>query len=148
MLSVRLPGLVVTATRQGIERTSREGRETAIIGWWRTVYDNVIFCHMIMCMSQTKTRRVTISLPAEMLEAADRQARLELRDRSELVREALRHYLARIPLDDATPEEMAAIERGRVQHTRGEFVTLGEMLHELEADRRPRRAKGAHAAAE
>jgi metal-responsive CopG/Arc/MetJ family transcriptional regulator len=93
-----------------------------------------------------RSKRVTISLPEEMLEAADRQARLELRDRSELVREALRLYLARIPEDDAMPEEVSAIERGRAQHARGEYVTLDRMLYDLDADRRPRRAKSDRAA--
>jgi metal-responsive CopG/Arc/MetJ family transcriptional regulator len=100
-----------------------------------------------MATNPTRTKRVTISLPEEMLEAADRRARLELRDRSELVREALRFYLARIAEDDATPEEIAAIERGRAQHARGEYVTLDQLLHGLDTDRRPRRAKGARAAA-
>lgn len=76
-----------------------------------------------------------------MLDAADRQAALELRDRSELVREALRYYLARIPEDDATPEEIEAIKRGRSEIDRGEFVTLDQLIHDLDTDRRAKRAK-------
>jgi metal-responsive CopG/Arc/MetJ family transcriptional regulator len=94
-----------------------------------------------MATNSTKTKRVTISLPAEMLDAADKQAALELRDRSELMREALRHYLTRIPEDDATPEEIEAIKRGRAEIARGDYVTLDQLIHDLGTDRRAKRAK-------
>lgn len=100
-----------------------------------------------MTTSPNKTRRVTISLPEEMLAATDRQAQLELRDRSELIREALRRYLTRIPVEDATSEEMTAIERGRAEIARGEFVTLDQLLHDLDPHRRAKRRKAARAPA-
>ena len=71
-----------------------------------------------------RTTRVTISLPAEMVEAADRQGRMELRNRSEMMREALRYYLARVPTDEATQAELAALRRGKDEIARGDFVTL------------------------
>ena len=78
-----------------------------------------------------------------MLEATDRQAQLELRDRSELVREALRRYLARIPVVDATPAEVGALERGRAEHARSDFVPLEELTHDLARHRQPKRAQRA-----
>ena len=96
-----------------------------------------------MITKPSKTKRVTISLPEEMLEAADQQAHLELRDRSELIREALRRYLTRIPVEDASPEEAAALKRGRAEHARGEFVTLEELMHDLAPHRQPKRTQRA-----
>ena len=40
------------------------------------------------------TRKVMVSFPEEFLEEVDRIADAELRSRSELIREALRHYMA------------------------------------------------------
>jgi len=40
------------------------------------------------------TKKVMISFPDEFLEAVDALAQAEQRNRSELVREALRHYMA------------------------------------------------------
>jgi metal-responsive CopG/Arc/MetJ family transcriptional regulator len=71
-----------------------------------------------------RTTRVTISLPAEMVKAADRQGRMELRNRSEMMREALRYYLARVPTDEATQAELTALRRGKDEIARGDFVTL------------------------
>jgi metal-responsive CopG/Arc/MetJ family transcriptional regulator len=75
-------------------------------------------------MSNMKTTRITISLPAEMVKAADRQGRMELRNRSEMMREALRYYLARVPTDEATQAELMALRRGKDEIARGDFVTL------------------------
>jgi predicted transcriptional regulator len=71
-----------------------------------------------------------------MLPELDNAARKEHRSRSELIREALRRYLAAdesrlIPLDDAMPDEAEAIERGREQFSRGEFVRLEDLQNEL-----------------
>jgi predicted transcriptional regulator len=110
-----------------------------VVGYYRVI----LLRTKVMATNPRRTRRVTISLPEEMLEATDRQARLELRDRSELVREALRRYLTRIPAEDATPDEVAAIERGRAEHARGEYVTIEELMHDLARYRRPKRAQGA-----
>jgi len=40
-----------------------------------------------------KTKIVNVSLPAEMLKSADKQAKLERRSRSEFFRECVRWYL-------------------------------------------------------
>jgi metal-responsive CopG/Arc/MetJ family transcriptional regulator len=44
-------------------------------------------------MTSRTARSVTISVPAEMLEELDRVRRREHRSRSELLREAFRHYV-------------------------------------------------------
>jgi metal-responsive CopG/Arc/MetJ family transcriptional regulator len=79
-----------------------------------------------------RTTRVTISLPAEMVKAADRQGRMELRNRSEMMREALRYYLARVPTDEATTEELVALTRGKDEIARGDFVTLRHPQHHMD----------------
>ena len=57
----------------------------------------------------------------------------ENRTRSELVREALRRYIeSRYPTGKATPAELAAIHRGREAFKRGEYVTLTDLVNELE----------------
>jgi len=43
-----------------------------------------------------KTSTTNLSIPAELLEKADREAKRESRSRSELMREALRLYLDRV----------------------------------------------------
>jgi predicted transcriptional regulator len=88
-------------------------------------------------MSQRTTRTVTISLPPEMVEQLDRVRRDEHRTRSELLREALVQYVATggsrrvIPVEDAQPEEIEAIRRGREDFARGETVRLEDLQHEL-----------------
>lgn len=72
-----------------------------------------------------------------MVDELDRVRKQEHRTRSELVREALRQYVAlrdrvrRIPMVDPEPDEIEAIERGRVEFERGEFVRLEDLQHEL-----------------
>ncbi len=103
-----------------------------------------ILSSIMSYMSKTmRTTRVTISLPAEMMRAADRQGRLELRNRSEMVREALRYYLARVPNDDATAAEVAALRRGKREIARGDFVTLNQLTHGMDGHRRTKRTKAA-----
>jgi len=83
-------------------------------------------------------RNLSISLPSEMVTLVDRAARVEHRTRSELVREALRAYLGRkIPVVEASKEERAAINRGRREIERGQYVTLEQILHGMD---RPARA--------
>lgn len=73
-----------------------------------------------------------------MIEVVDRAAVREQRTRSELVREALRFYLQGIPTEAATPEEIAAMQRGSAEIRRGESVTIDRLLHEVAGHRRPR----------
>lgn len=86
----------------------------------------------------TRTKKtVTTSLPQEDLAALDRVRKQENRSRSELMREALRHYVAlrerlqRIPEVDPEPDEIEAIKRGREAIKRGEYVTLDDLLHDM-----------------
>lgn len=80
-------------------------------------------------------RNLSISLPPKMADLVDRAAQVEDRSRSELIREALRHYFAarRLPLDDISAEEATEIDRGRREIERGEYVTLEQLLHDLES---------------
>ncbi len=93
--------------------------------------------------TKTTTTRITISLPAAMVEAVQVQGRLELRNRSEMIREALRHYLKRIPTGEATRSEIVALERGRGEIARGEYVTLNQLRHGMDGHRRSHRTKAA-----
>jgi mRNA-degrading endonuclease RelE of RelBE toxin-antitoxin system len=65
-----------------------------------------------------------------MLEATEEQGRLELRNRSEMIREALRYYLTRIPTEPATRGDVATPEQGRREIARGEYVTLNQLRYE------------------
>jgi predicted transcriptional regulator len=53
--------------------------------------------------------------------------------------------LHNLPVEEATPEELAAMKAGEEEIARGDFVTLEELKHELEAERRKARAKKAGA---
>jgi predicted transcriptional regulator len=88
-------------------------------------------------------RRITISLPDDVLRAADEAALTQERARSALVEDALRWYLRiqQLPCEEATPEEIAAIERGRAEIARGEFVTFEKIKRDLEADLLEERTK-------
>lgn len=66
-----------------------------------------------------------------MLKQVERVSRAESRTQSELVREALRRYFSGFPVIAASPEELAAIARGRAEFKRGEYVTLDQALDEL-----------------
>jgi predicted transcriptional regulator len=94
-------------------------------------------------------RRITISLPEDVLRAADEVALTQERARSALVEDALRWYLRvqELPCEEATPEEIAAIERGRAEIARGEFVTFEEIKRDLAADLLEDRAKKSEKAA-
>lgn len=81
-------------------------------------------------MSQRTTKTVTISLPPNMVDELDRVRRHEHRTRSELLREALRHYMATagtgraIPVEDAQPDELEAMRLAEEEYARGETVRL------------------------
>jgi len=88
-------------------------------------------------------KRITISLPEDVLRAADQVAHTQESTRSALVEDALRWYLRvqELPCEEATPEEIEAIERGRAEIARGEFVTFEEIKRDLEADLLEERTK-------
>src|SRR3972149_7749544 len=85
-----------------------------------------------------RTRKaMTIAPPPAMVRQVERVRKREHRTRSELVREALRSYLQdRFPVVVPTKAELAAIRRGRAEIKAGNYVTLDELIHDLEsADR-------------
>lgn len=90
----------------------------------------------------TRTKKtITASLPQDELAALDRVRKQDHRTRSEVMREALRYYVAlreriqRLPEVDAEPDEIEAIERGREAIKRGEYVTLDDLLHDMGSHR-------------
>jgi predicted transcriptional regulator len=91
----------------------------------------------------TKPQRVTVTLPEDVVGAADEVAAKRACSRSALVEDALRWYLRVQDLawEEASPKEIEAIERGRAEIARGEFVTFEEIKRDLEADLLEQRAK-------
>jgi predicted transcriptional regulator len=95
-------------------------------------------------MASRAVKSVTISLPAEMLEELDRLREREHRSRSELLREAFRCYVADkpirpLPIVEPEPGEQDALDHGRAQTARGEYVLLQDLLDDLDTDGRARR---------
>jgi predicted transcriptional regulator len=81
-------------------------------------------------------KTISIGIPEEMLPQLDAAARRERRTRSGLISDVLRRYLASgrgrlIPVTDALPDEIEAIQRGRSEFKRGEFVALEDVQREL-----------------
>ena len=79
---------------------------------------------------------ISVSVPEAMIPEIDAAARHERRSRSELIREALRRYLAAdlsrvIPLEDAQADEIEAVRKGRAEFESGEFVRLEDLQREL-----------------
>ena len=97
----------------------------------------------------------SVSLPPEMADEVERARKDEHRTRSEFVREALRQYMGRgaelarirrriaeLPAEEATAEEVAAIEDGRRAFREGKFITLDKFRHGLgRQSQQPRRKK-------
>ncbi len=92
-----------------------------------------------------RTRQTfTISLPPAMAEQVEKTMQAENRTRLELVREALRTYIAirQFPEETPTPAELRAIRRGRAAYERGHYVTLDELRRREKAVAgSPRRAR-------
>ena len=88
-------------------------------------------------------KRITISLPEDVLRATDEVAHTQESTRSALVADALRWYLRirEFPCEEATREEIETIERGRAEIARGQFVTFEEIKRDLEADLLEERTK-------
>ena len=76
--------------------------------------------------------KVTVSLPMELLEAAERARVARHYSRSELFREALRLYL--LPIHEPTADEVRAIEEGLAELDRGEFVEWGDLKREMDLE--------------
>ena len=87
---------------------------------------------------------MTVSLPEAMIAEVERVSQEEHRTHSELVREALRRYFySRFPVVMATKADLARIARGRAQIEKGEFVTLDQLLDDLDIKNRKARRKSA-----
>ncbi len=97
----------------------------------------------------------SISLPPGMVDELERVRKAEHRTRSELVREALRQYMVRgtelrrlkkriaeLAEEEASADEVDAIEEGRRAFRQGKFVTLDQLRHEMaRRPQQPRRKK-------
>src|SRR5262245_54681923 len=81
---------------------------------------------------------ITISLPAEMASQVERLRASEHYTRSELVREALRFYLAAARPYPPTPRELRSIEKGRAAMRRGRYYSLDEFRAWLLRGARPK----------
>jgi metal-responsive CopG/Arc/MetJ family transcriptional regulator len=89
------------------------------------------------------TDTIAISLPPGMAKQMARVQKEEHRTRSELLREAWRHYFeGRYPLCVPTKAERAAITKGQAEIKRGESVTLAELHDELATGRLQERTEG------
>jgi metal-responsive CopG/Arc/MetJ family transcriptional regulator len=85
---------------------------------------------------------MTISLPLPMAKQMEKVQKKEHRTRSELLREAWRHYFeSRYPEYTPTKAEIGAIRLGRAEIERGDFVTFEQPDHELESTKRSPRKK-------
>jgi metal-responsive CopG/Arc/MetJ family transcriptional regulator len=88
-------------------------------------------------MGQRDTKTVTVSLPPKMVDELDRLRHREHRTRSELLREALRRYMAgasgadRVPIEPARPDEIEAMRRAKTEYARGQTVRLEDLQREL-----------------
>jgi metal-responsive CopG/Arc/MetJ family transcriptional regulator len=87
-------------------------------------------------MSTRTTKSVNVSLPQEELAALDRIRKRDNLTRSQALREAIRRYVSQssereIPVEDALPDEIEAIEEGQAEIARGEYILLDDLKHEL-----------------
>ena len=87
-------------------------------------------------MSTRRKKTVTVSLPQEELVALDRVRRRDNLTRSQALREAIHRYVGqdsdrKIPVEDALPDEIEAIEEGQEQIARGEYVLLDDLKNEM-----------------
>jgi predicted transcriptional regulator len=90
------------------------------------------------------TNTLTISLPSAMAKQMERVQKEEHRTRSELLREAWRQYFeSRYGIYTPSKAELAAIRKGRAAIKRGEFVTLQQLLNDLDNPHRKAGPKGA-----
>lgn len=107
-------------------------------------------------MSRTSAT-FSVSLPPAMASELERVRRKEHRTRSELVREALRHYIriadarlvqervGKLREEDPEADEIAAIEQGRREFRKGGFVDLRKLHNDLGRHRQQPRSKKSQA---
>ena len=114
---------------------------------WKRTDDNVATAlDARVILSNTHLMRtteiITISLPPDMLYLFEAVRMKESRTRSELVREALRHYFEhRFPTVKPTKEEIKILRQGRIDFKRGDYITFEQLKRELAADRLKARKK-------
>jgi len=85
---------------------------------------------------------MTISLPPAMVKQIEKVRKEEHRTRSEMLREAWRHYFdSRYPVVTPAKAELAAIRRGRAEIKAGHFVTFEQLRNELATSNRTPRKK-------
>jgi Arc/MetJ-type ribon-helix-helix transcriptional regulator len=82
-----------------------------------------------MIEDSMSSKTLSVTIPEELYDRIDQRRKEGHYSRSEFVREALRRFL-NVPTADATSEEIAAIEAGRNELERGEYVPL-DKLREL-----------------
>ena len=83
-----------------------------------------------------ETVAISLELPEETVRELDALAQSKHCSRAEVVQEAvdkiaLQARIAAIPEDDPTPDEVAAIERGRIARERGELVDWEDVKRRL-----------------
>ncbi len=94
-------------------------------------------------MALRTRKNLSVSLPAPMVKLLDRASRVQHRSRSELIREAVHEYFSRrIPVEEATPEDAQEMQRGHEEHAQGAYVTLEQLLHDLEDRTQPASREG------
>ena len=87
-------------------------------------------------MSTRAKKTVSVALPQEELVALDRLRKRDNLTRAQALREAIRRYVSQdsnreIPMEDALPDEIEAIEKGQAEIARGEYVLLDDLKHEM-----------------
>jgi metal-responsive CopG/Arc/MetJ family transcriptional regulator len=86
-------------------------------------------------MATDPKKTVTISLPQEELAEFDRVSERQHLSRDDALREALRWYVEAMrrlpPAEEATTDEIKAIEQGRGEFARGETISLEDLQREL-----------------
>ena len=89
------------------------------------------------------TVTLTISLPPDMAREVEKARKAEHRTSSELWREAMRAYLRsrNLPVYTPTAAELRALQRGRAEIGRGDYLTLDELRASLATDRPQASAK-------
>ncbi len=93
------------------------------------------------------TKTMTISLPPGMVKEFEKVRKAENRTRSELVREALRYYIeSRFRIVEPTKAELAAINHGRSEIERGDFINFEELIDDLAAANRKKSRKSSQKA--
>jgi predicted transcriptional regulator len=84
-----------------------------------------------MRSAEMSKRTLSISLPEDVCRLVEEESKRGRRGRSKVVEDALALYFAlrRIPSEDATPEDLAAIAEGKAAYEAGEVLTLDEWRH-------------------